>query len=225
MRAVMRVSGITVATALVGSLLAAPAGAKPADPPGLEFPGDPAAMGENAVIVYWGIDADGNYFETMPLDADNPANLGVTNAQDTRPLNEAAQPVVVLPGSTRQLTGDRARTALVQAAANGQLTGAPSTQSVDAQGAVVAAADPPLYCARWVGTISKIGAYLTFNVGQSCTGGYLNHWVDWQIKRKSGFWWAIYWPWTASSSKTVSTYTWGFQVTCGGGASNQYIGA
>lgn len=66
------------------------------------------------LILYWGVDGSGNYFETLPVDASNPANVGVRDPQHSLPQNTAAKPMFIRDSDSKVLTGDDARAAMKQ---------------------------------------------------------------------------------------------------------------
>lgn len=53
------------------------------------------AVPHSAVVVYWGFNATGEFFQTLPLDASVPANRGVQNADQVLPLDAAAKPIFI----------------------------------------------------------------------------------------------------------------------------------
>lgn len=53
------------------------------------------AVLDNTFVVYWGFNTNGEYFQTLPLDASVPANRGVQNADQVLPLDGTAKPIFI----------------------------------------------------------------------------------------------------------------------------------
>lgn len=183
----LRLSGIAAAVVLAG-----------ASPAMADLPN--RAGGTCDVVFYWGVDAGGNFFQTEPLDADNPANVNVVDPQHTLPIDASVEPTVTKPDGTTA-TGDAARQVL-------------KTDSTSESKTVAPAAAGGFVCSPYVSGISKDGNYLTGTAEQTCTGSYLRHWIEVQIQREYAWYQVSYSPWRTWSSTIATSYTWNLLGDC-----------
>lgn len=148
-------------------------------------------------IIYWGVDASGTYFETIPLDASNPANVGVKDPQHSLTQNPAAKPTYIRDADSKVLTGDDARAAMK----------------------MEAAAAPPggFVCSRLVSGMTIISRTMTGSTMQQCTGQFINHWIDYQVQREVAWYQVEYLPWTTTISSAATQATWTFNRSCKSG--------
>ncbi|GGM83595.1 hypothetical protein GCM10012275_62750 [Longimycelium tulufanense] len=143
-------------------------------------------------MVYWGLTDSGEYFETVPLDASNPANRGVENPHERFALNPNAEGFVIRPG--HDVTRPE------------RLTTAATVKAL-----------PALYCERYVSGTTLSGNHLQADVDQRCKGAFVNHWIDHQLQHDSWIDWRDYTTLATSSSTSSYRYVWRYAAQCGFG--------
>lgn len=168
-----------------------------------------ASPESGSVVVYWGIDEQGNYFETQPLDGTNPANLGITNADDILPLNEEAEPVVITPEDDITLSGDEAEAYLKSEAETSKTADQTSLHSPATTAAAAA-----LYCERTVTQMKLERGLMKSDAKQTCTGSFTRQWIDASIQREYAWYQVVYSPWRTWTGTISSAKTWNLAQAC-----------
>lgn len=154
-------------------------------------------------VVYWGIDKSGEYFETLPLDATDPSNLGIESPDEVLPLNEEASPIIISEDGGEVLEGAEAEQHLR------------SQQQSEV-------APLALYCERTVSKMHLGGGHLSAQAIQNCSGAFTNQWIDASIQRAVGWWQVEYSPWRNWSGGSQEMISWNLLQACNIDGTSRY---